>query len=409
FVRLGGVGFAVVGGMFLAGRMVGPIQALQTGAARIGRGDLSQRIAIKTGDELEGLADQFNDMAGQLQESYAGLEKKVEQRTHELSESLDQQTATSEVLRVISSSPGDLKPVFETLLANATRLCDAKFGNLFLREGGVFRAVAVHGASTYLELLRREPVIDVGKLPYAPLARVIETKDVVQVADLTAERAYIEGFPQLVALVESAGARSLLIVPMLKERELLGAIAIYRQEVRPFSEKQIELVKSFASQAVIAIENVRLLTELRARTDELGQSVEELRALGEVSRAVNSTLDLKTVLDTIVAKATQLSGTEAGAIYVRDGTTDEFALRATYGMAEELIAAINEEHVGISEAVREATDQREPVQVADLRDDPPSRAQEIMLRAGYRSRLVVPLTGADEVVGALVVRRRQPG
>jgi signal transduction histidine kinase/CheY-like chemotaxis protein len=411
FVLLGALGFAVLAGMFLAGRMVGPIQALQTGAARIGRGDLSQRIAIKTGDELEGLADQFNDMAGQLQESYAGLEKKVEQRTHELSESLDQQTATSEVLRVISSSPGDLKPVFETMLANATRLCEAKFGSLFLREGDAFRNVCNIGErSGYTESYQREPMIVLrDHHPDIPLARVVGRKAVVHIADLTAEQAYIERDPRIVALVESAGARSLLAVPMLKEGELIGAIAIYRQEVRPFTDKQVDLVTNFASQAVIAIENVRLLTELRARTDELGQSVEELRALGEVSRAVNSTLDLKTVLDTIVAKATQLSGTEAGAIYVRDGTTDEFALRATYGMSEELIAAINEEHVGISEAVREATDQREPVQVADLRDEPPSRAQEIMLRTGYRSRLVVPLIGADEVVGALVVRRRQPG
>src|SRR6266700_410081 len=131
FVLLGALGFAVLAGMFLAGRMVGPIQALQTGAARIGRGDLSQRITIKTGDELEALANQFNDMAGQLQESYAGLEKKVEQRTHELSESLDQQTATSEVLRVISSSPGDLKPVFNAVLENAIHLCEAAFGVLY--------------------------------------------------------------------------------------------------------------------------------------------------------------------------------------------------------------------------------------------------------------------------------------
>jgi len=410
FVLLGALGFAVLAGMFLAGRMVGPIQALQTGAARIGRGDLSQRIAIKTGDELEALADQFNDMAGQLQESYSGLEKKVEQRTHELSESLDQQTATSEVLRVISSSPGDLKPVFETMLANATRLCEAKFGNLFLREGDTFRAVAMHGApSDYIELWRREPAVDIRDIPGTPLSRIAETKAVIHTADLRAEQAYIERSPRIVSLVEDAGARSLLGVPMLKEGELIGAIVIYRQEVRPFTDKQIELVTNFASQAVIAIENVRLLTELRARTDELGQSVEELRALGEVSQAVNSTLDLKTVLDTIVAKATQLSGTETGAIYVHDDTTDEFALRATYGMSEDLIAAINDHHVGISGAVREATDQREPVQVADLRDEPPSRAQEIMLRAGYLSRLVVPLIGADEVVGALVVRRRQPG
>src|SRR6516164_1613731 len=410
FVLLGALGFAVLAGMFLAGRMVGPIQALRMGAARLGSGDLSQRIAVKTGDELEALADQFNDMAGQLQESYSGLEKKVEQRTHELSESLDQQTATSEVLRVISSSPGDLKPVFETMLENATRLCEAKFGNLFLREGDTFRAVAMHGApSDYIELWRREPAVDIRDIPGTPLSRIAETKAVIHTADLRAEQAYIERSPRIVSLVEDAGARSLLGVPMLKEGELIGAIVIYRQEVRPFTDKQIELVTNFASQDVIAIENVRLLTELRARTDELGQSVEELRALGEVSQAVNSTLDLKTVLDTIVAKATQPSGTETGAIYVHDDTADEFALRATYGMSEDLIAAINDHHVGISGAVREATDQREPVQVADLRDEPPSRAQEIMLRAGYLSRLVVPLIGADEVVGALVVRRRQPG
>src|SRR5499426_1241428 len=166
FVLLAALAFAVLAGMFLARRMVGPIQALRTGAAQLGSGDLSQRIAIKSGDELEALADQFNAMAGQLQESYAGLEKKVEQRTHELSESLEQQTATSEVLRVISSSPGDLKPVFETMLANATRLCQAKFGNLFLREGDAFRAVAMHGATaSYVDFRQREPVIDIGGLP----------------------------------------------------------------------------------------------------------------------------------------------------------------------------------------------------------------------------------------------------
>jgi len=409
FVLLGALGFAVLAGMFLAGRMVGPIQALQAGAARIGRGDLSQRITIKTGDELEGLADQFNDMAGELQESYTGLEKKVEQRTHELSESLEQQTATSEVLRVISSSPGDLKPVFETMLANATRLCEAKFGNLFLREGGVFRAVAVHGASTYLDLLRREPVIDVGNFPYAPLARLVETKDVVHVPDVTAERAYIERFPQLVALVESAGARSLLIVPMLKEDELLGAIAIYRQEVRPFSEKQIELVKSFASQAVIAIENLRLLNELRARTEELGQSVEELRALGEVTQAVNSTLELQTVLSTIVAKAVQLSDTDAGSIYVHDETQQEFQLQANYGMGDDLIAALKDHHTDISGAVAGAAKRGEPDQVPDMQAEPLIPANEIMLQAGYRARLLVPLMRFNEVMGALVVRRKAPG
>src|SRR5262249_13411448 len=262
-----------------------------TGAARIGRGDLSQRIAIKTGDELEGLADQFNDMAGQLQESYAGLEQKLEHRTRELSEPLQQQPAASEVLRVISSSPGDLKPVFETMLANAIRLCEAKFGLLFRWEGDGFRAVAQHGDSPAYAESWRQPLVILDH-PGLPLARVAATKEVAHIANLTEEQAYIERDPRMVTLVEDAGARSLLAVPMLKEGELIGAIGIYRQEVRPFTDKQVDLVTNFASQAVIAIENVRLLTELRARTDELGQSVEELRALGEVSRAVNSTLDL---------------------------------------------------------------------------------------------------------------------
>src|SRR5947208_5879725 len=409
FVLLGALGFAVLAGMFLAGRMVGPIQALQAGAARIGRGDLGQRITIKTGDELEALADQFNDMAGQLQESYAGLEKKVEQRTHELSESLEQQTATSEVLRVISSSPGDLQPVFEIMLANATRLCEAKFGDLFLREGDAFRAVAVHGPPLIVEWLQREPVVDVRDHPLLPLARVTQTKEVLHIADVTAEQSYIERDALIVPLVESAGARSLIVVPMLKEGELIGAIVIYRQEVRPFTDKQIELVSNFASQAVIAIENVRLLTELRARTDELGQSVEELRALGEVTQAVNSTLDLQTVLFTIVSKAVQLSDTDAGSIYVHDEIRQEFQLQANYGMSDELIAALKDHHVDISAAVAQAAKQGEPVQVPDMRTEPPVPANELMLQAGYRARLLVPLMRFNEVMGALVVRRKTPG
>ncbi len=407
FVLLGALGFAVLAGMFLAGRMVGPIQALQAGAARIGRGDLGQRITIKTGDELEALADQFNDMAGQLQESYAGLEKKVDQRTHELSESLEQQTATSEVLRVISSSPGDLKPVFETMLANATRLCQAEFGNLWLRDGDVFRAVAMHGLN--IEWLERDPVMDPRDHPAVPLARLARTKEVVHVTDFSADQSYIERDPRIVALVESAGARSLLAVPMLKEGELIGAIAIYRQEVRPFTEKQIDLVTNFASQAVIAIENVRLLTELRARTDELGQSVGELRALGEVTQAVNSTLDLQTVLFTIVSKAVQLSDTDAGSIYVHDEMRQEFELQANYGMNDDLIAALKDHHVDISAAVAQAAKQGEPVQVPDMRTEPPVPANELMLQAGYRARLLVPLMRFNEVMGALVVRRTAPG
>ena len=196
---------------------------------------------------------------------------------------------------------------------------------------------------------------------------------------------------------------------MLKENELIGVIAIYRQEVRPFTDKQIELIKNFAHQAVIAIENARLLNELRARTAELARSVEELRALGEVSQAVNSTLDLQTVLATIVARATQISGTEAGAIYVLDETSKEFQLSATFGMSEDMIAAVRNMHAEISAAVGLLTETHEPDQAADLRDLPPTPVNDIILHAGYRARLLVPLLRSGKVVGALVVRRKAPG
>jgi signal transduction histidine kinase len=254
--------------------MVGPIQALRSGAARIGLGDLSQRISIKTGDEVEALADQFNDMAAKLQESYADLEQKVEDRTHELTQALDQQTATSEVLRVISSSPGELGPVFDAMLQNAVRICDAKFGNLWVREGDNFRIVAIHGGSQeYNDAMFSEPVVSAP--PESAIGKVAATGEVVQIDDVANAPTY--GMKLRLATIQIAKARTLVAVPMLKEKDVVGVIAIYRQEVRSFTEKQIALVESFAAQAVIAIENTRLLHELRQRTDDLSQSLDELR------------------------------------------------------------------------------------------------------------------------------------
>jgi signal transduction histidine kinase/HAMP domain-containing protein len=407
-VLLGALALAFAAAMFLARRMVVPIQALRSGAARLGSGDLGQRIAIKTGDEVEALADQFNDMAGRLQESYANLEKKVELRTRELSESLEQQTATSEVLQIINSSPGELEPVFETMLRNAVQICGAKFGNLWLREGDSVRIGAAHGAppawSNFLSNERRSFRVD----PRFGIGRLIRTKETYQVADITAEPTYDDELRT--ATMELSGARTLIGVPMLAEGEVIGSIVIYRQEVRPFDDKQIDLLKNFAAQAVIAIENTRLLTELRQRTDELGRSVGELRALGEVSQAVNSTLDLETVLSTIVAKAVQLSGTEAGAIYVFDDGQREFHLRATYGMDQELIDALSNSHIGLDETnVAVAAGQQEPIQIADLKEEVPNAINEIILRAGYRARLTAPLFHGGDIVGLLVVRRKTPG
>jgi signal transduction histidine kinase len=216
---------------------------------------------------------------------------------------------------------------------------------------------------------------------------------------------------QLREALRIGGYHTMLGVPMLREGNIVGVFGLARNTVRPFTEKQIELIATFADQAVIAVENARLLNELRQRTDDLGRSVSELQALGEVSRAVNSTLDLETVLSTIVAKAVQLSGTEAGAIYGYDQQAREFRLRATYGMDRELIDALAQRHIGFDDPnVREVlATQPEPIQVADLREEAPSDLNEITLRAGFRARLVASLQAGEDVVGTLVVRRKAPG
>jgi GAF domain-containing protein len=331
-----------------------------------------------------------------------------QQRTRELTESLEQQTATSEVLQVINSSPGDLEPVFGTMLTKAVRICDARFGNIFRWDGDALHLLATHNVPIAFDDVRRR--LPLRPSPGTPIGRMVATRTVVHVTDLAGDKSYIERAPSVVAAVELGGIRTFLAVPMLKEGELIGAFTLNRPEVRPFAEKEIALVTSFAAQAVIAIENARLLSELRQRTDELGRSVGELRALGEVSQAVNSTLDIETVLSTIVAKAVQLSGTDAGAIYVFDELEREFRLRATYGMDQELIDALRQQHIGMDEPnVERAFAEGEPIQVADLREDAPSPANEIVLRAGYRARLAAPLMRGEEIVGMLVVRRRTPG
>src|SRR5262245_16184 len=329
---------------------------------------------------------------------------------NELRESLQQQTATADVLKVISTSPGELDPVFREMLENATRICDASYGAMWLREEDAFRNAAFHGAlpAAFTEQWRSGMMSRLDS--NTPLARAAQSRKPLQVADLRDDQAYRDGQPLTVTAADAAGIRTLLAVPMLKDDELVGAIAIYRKEVRPFTDKQVELVKNFAAQAVIAIENARLLNELRTRTNELAQSVGELRALGEVSQAVNSTLDLETVLTTIVGRAVELSHTDTGAIYVFDEERKEFRLHATYGMSEAMIAAISGQHIGLGHGnVGVATTQRRPVQVPDIRNEPASPVNEIVLREGYRGILVIPLLRPDDIVGALVVRRKAPG
>jgi two-component system, NtrC family, sensor kinase len=332
-----------------------------------------------------------------------------QQRTHELSESLEQQTATSDVLQVISSSPGDLEPVFDAMLDNAVRICGATFGGIYRIENDTVRLVSTHKyvPAAYAQARRFEPF---RPSPKHYFGRMMATKRVLHITDTAAEPGYLEHRPEYVAAVDLGGVRTFMAVPMLRDNEPIGAFLLARQKVQPFTDKQIALVSGFANQAVIAIENTRLLSELRQRTDDLGRSVGELRALGEVSQAVNSTLELETVLSTIVTKAVQLSNTEAGAIYVFDEHDREFNLRATYGMEQDLIDALSRAHISVTERnVNEMLTQREPVQVADLSQELRSPVDDIILGAGYRARLVAPLFRGDDIVGLLVARRRAPG
>ena len=250
------------------------------------------------------------------------LLKELRQRTEDLGESLQQQTATSDVLQVISSSPGDLQPVFETMLENAVRICDAKFGKIRRWDGEVFYLVATHNAPSASANARRHSQLH--PIPGTPIGRMVATKAVIHVADLAVDPGYIEQrSPSIVAAVELEGVRTILYVPILKETELIGAFTLSRQEVRPFNDKQVELVTNFARQAVIAIENTRLLNELR---ESLQQQTATADVLKVISRStIDAKPDLEPVLETLLESAIRLCGATRGHVYRYDGEFLRFA------------------------------------------------------------------------------------
>jgi signal transduction histidine kinase/CheY-like chemotaxis protein len=577
-----GLGLSVLASILLARRMVAPIRVLQEGAARIGAGELGHRIEVRTGDELEALGDELNRTAGQLAESYATLEHRVEERTRELAEALEQQTATSEVLRVISQSPTDVQPVLDALAESAARLCRSVDSNIFRLDGdhlvlrshhgpihgevvgefvlplnrelvggrtalerrtihvadllaerhefplaeqnarrfgfrtmlsvpliredvvlGVMQlrrtevdpfteqqiklletfadqaVIAIENVRLFTELQSRntelrvaleqqtatsellkvigrstfdlQPVFEtlaenavrlcaarlafiyrfdgqrmqpvatcnvseemrafVEQNPIAPgrhtaTARAALERRTIHIHDVRADSEYTYGAKEIESI------RTALVVPMLRAGELLGAIQVYRLEVRPFTDGQVALMETFADQAAIAIENVRLLTELQARTAQLTRSVDELKALGEVGQALSSTLDLETVLHTIVSRANQLAGTDSCSMYEYDEDKAEFHLLASDRLADEVVALAKRSPIRRGEgAAGRMAITREPVQLADIAEAGVYQGplRDSLLRAGTRALLVVPLLREDHLIGGLTVTKKTPG
>ena len=321
----------------------------------------------------------------------------------ELRESLQQQTATADVLKVISSSPGELGPVFQAMLENATRLCEASYSAMWLCEGDGFRSAALYGAlpAAWQQQWRTKASIRVH--PDAPAFRAIKTRKPVHVVDLSQTAAYREGDPLVVSGVDVAGIRTMLTLPMFRDDEAIGAISIFRMEVRPFSDKQIELVSNFAAQAVIAIENTRLLNELR-------ESLQQQTATADVLKVISrSTFDLQVVLDTLVESAARLCGAEMANIWrPRDGA---YRLTASYGVTARYKESLENKEFLNTIAIEPSRGttvgrvllERKSVHIHDIQADPDYKLSGLVALGGTRTMLGIPMLREGDPIGVLVL------
>ena len=388
-------------------------------------------VAVRSDETLLGMINvyrqeirPFTDKQIALVENFAAqavialentrLLNELRQRTGDLSEALEQQTATSEVLKVIAGSSGELTPVFEAMLENAVRICDAKFGTMWLREGDEFRVVALHNAPSVYEERRRNRLFHPADLhPKSAFRRFLETRQVVHIADLRMDEGYLAGAPTTVDMVDAAGARTGLMVPMLKGNELVGSITIYRQEVRPFTDKQIELVQNFAAQAVIAIENTRLLNDLRQRTHELSEALEQQTATSEVLKVISSSPgELEPVFTAMLENATRICDAEFGTLYLRE--TDAFRAVAIHNAPPAYVQARKGNLVRPppDSALGQVVSTRQVAQIDDAKEiksyvEGNQYAVSAVELGGYRTIAAVPMLKDSELVGAILIYRQE--
>jgi GAF domain-containing protein len=332
------------------------------------------------------------------------LFKELEARNRDLTEALEQQTATSEVLNVIAHSPVELQPVYQAILANTTRLCEANIAALFLYDGEVLSAAASSGTTQefaeHLKQSRPRPTRETTTRLAALERRTIHVADLLSDPDFS---------PKPRELYEKENVRTVLSVPMLREDKLIGVITTWRREVRPFSDKQVALVKTFADQAVIAIENVRLFQEIQERTRELQLSLEEVRALSDVSRAVSSSLDLRQVLDAVAGYAVNLSKSDGCGIFEFNSTRQAFDVVASHNLSSAFLSAIHKATIDLGKTtIGQAAESSQPIQVPDVATAYDHPFREFALEAGFRSLLTVPMTG-NHMIRGIVLLRRSPG